>query len=163
MTVPCEPKLSNELHALQAEFQSFRGLMDERDRRYDGMFSASKTAVDAALAAQKENTQSAFVSSEKAIVKAEDAQRAYNTAHNDLARKMDEQSKGTMPRSETESRFAGAHAEVDTRMHAVEEKIAELRESMATSGGKGLGMRDMWGWILGAAVAGAMLFDKFIR
>jgi hypothetical protein len=75
-------------------------ILEERDRLYTVRFEASKTAVDAALIAQKESVANAFLSSEKAIVKAEEAQKAYNVAHNDLSRKMDEQSKGTIPRSE---------------------------------------------------------------
>lgn len=131
---PCELKLSNELHKLIAEFQSFRELMSERDIRYMGMFTASKDAVTSALAAQKELTNSAFNSSEKAIVKAEEAQKSYNTSHNDLARKMDEQNKATMPRTETENRFK-----------AMEEKVALLTGSFSAGSGAQAAVREARG------------------
>ena len=144
----CERDLSNDLHALIAEFRSFRELMTERDVRYMGMFSASRDAVASALAAQKELTNGAFASSEKAIVKAEEAQKAYNQSHNDLARKMDDQSKATMPRTETESRFAN-----------LEEKINGLREFKS----EGRGMEKLWGWIAALFMAAIAVAGFFVK
>lgn len=128
---PCELKLSNELHSLIAEFKSFRELMAERDVRYMGMFTAGDKAVSAALAAAKEQTRDAFNSSEKAIVKAEEAQKSYNASHNDLARKMDEQNKATMPRMEIDSRFKN-----------LEEKLALLTGSFSAGSGAQAGARE---------------------
>lgn len=125
---PCELKLSNELHALTARFEASRELMSERDTRYMGMFAASDKAVSAALAAAKEQTRDAFNSSEKAIVKAEEAQKSYNTSHNDLAKKMDEQNKATMPRMEIDSRFKN-----------LEEKLALLTGSFTQGSGMASG------------------------
>lgn len=68
------------------------------------------------------------VAREKAIGKAEAAQEAYNVLHNDLARKMDEQNKATMPRLETEQRF-----------RAIEQKIAENRNMQTGHIGQTLG------------------------
>jgi len=90
------------------------------DRLYTERDDARGRAVDASFAA-----------SEKAIVKAEDAQKAYNLSHNDLARKMDEQNKATMPRTETEARF-----------QALEEKINEQR-------GRSAGGQVTWGYVVG--------------
>jgi len=103
-------------------------ILNERDNLYTERTVSSGTAVNAALKAAETLTNAAFAASEKAIVKAEEAQKSYNSSHNDLARKMDEQSKATMPRQETESRF-----------HAVEEKIATIRDALAASGGIVLG------------------------
>jgi predicted nucleic acid-binding Zn-ribbon protein len=105
------------------KIQSLKDIIDERDRLYKERDESRKTAVDAALAAAKEQNKQTFESSEKAIVKAEEGQRSYNTNHNDLAHKMDEQNKATMPRTETEARF-----------HAMEEKISTLRDSVAAVG-----------------------------
>lgn len=148
----CERKMSNDLHALIAEFRAFRELMTERDVRYMGMFSASRDAVASALAAQKELTNGAFASSEKAIVKAEEAQKAYNQSHNDLARKMDDQSKATMPRTETESRFAN-----------VEEKINGLREFKSGTEGSGKGMEKLWGWIAAGIMTMVTLSGLYLK
>ena len=145
---PCEQKLSNDLHSLIAEFKSFRELMSERDIRYMGMFTASRDAVASALAAQKELTNGAFASSEKAIVKAEEAQKSYNASHNDLARKMDEQNKATMPRTETESRMAN-----------IEGKINDLREGRSRMIGKDQALSDAGvatRWVIGLAIAVAL-------
>jgi len=147
---PCEQKLSNDLHSLIAEFKSFRELMGERDIRYMGMFTASRDAVASALAAQKELTNGAFASSEKAIVKAEEAQKSYNQSHNDLAHKMDEQNKATMPRTETEARFS-----------AIEEKISDLREGRSVVLGKDLATNVSSvnaRWIIGIVITAIISF-----
>lgn len=83
---------------------SMQRLMDERDRLYKERDESRRTAVEDALSAAREQTQASFAASEKAIVKAEEAQKAYNASHNDLSRKLDEQNKATMPRSESMSR-----------------------------------------------------------
>jgi phage-related tail protein len=114
---------SNDREVFLAEITALRAIVDERDRLYKERDDSRRVAVDAALAAVKDQTKASFEASEKAIVKAEEAQRAYNLSHNDLARKMDDQNKATMPRVETEQRF-----------HAVEEKINTLRDSVATVG-----------------------------
>lgn len=126
---PTLHELTAELDGLRelllAKLESSREILDERDRLYKERDDARRTAVDAALAAVKEQTKASFDASEKAIVKAEEAQKSYNQSHNDLARKMDEQGKATMPRSETESRF-----------NAMEEKIGTLREQAGIFNGE---------------------------
>ena len=102
---------------LFAKMEASQNMLDERDKLYTERDNSRRTAVEAALTAVKEQTKASFDASEKAIVKAEESQKAYNTAHNDLARKMDEQNKATMPRLETQQRFS-----------AIEEKIAAIME-----------------------------------
>ena len=121
---PCDSKLSNDLHALSEKVKSIRELMDERDRRYTGQFNDSKTAVIDALAAQKEQTASVFASSEKAIIKAEDAQRSYNERTNELRGALDDQNKTLLPRTEAEARFFSVEEKIDE----VKKEIANLRE-----------------------------------
>lgn len=84
---------------------------------------AAEKAVQAALAAQKELTNAAFASSEKAITKAEEAQKSYNQTHNDLSRKMDEQYKEMMPRSESLAR----HGANETRYQELKDDFSKLR------------------------------------
>lgn len=128
---------------LSAQLNSLKVLIDERDRLYkerddarrtavDAALAAAKAAVDAALIAVKEQTKASFEASEKAIVKAEEAQKSYNTSHNDLARKMDEQSKATMPRPETETRFRG-----------LEEKFASLKDIVTAAGSMVIGAKEV--------------------
>jgi chromosome segregation ATPase len=105
---------------------------EERDRRYDQQFKSAEVAVNAALAAQQKLTDAAFAASEKAITKAEEAQKSYNQTHNDLSRKLDEQNKATMPRQEVESRF-NSEAE---RLEEVKNKVAELEKYRSSLLGK---------------------------
>lgn len=117
---------------LLSKLEAAKEVSTERDRLYAERDAARRAAVDAALVAMKEQTSQSFAASEKAIVKAEEAQHAYNVVHNDLARKMDDQNKATMPRMEIEGRFAG-----------LDEKISTLRELASvgagiSQGGKGV-------------------------
>lgn len=80
-------------------------ILEERDRLYNIRFEEAKTAVNAALIAQKEAVTSAFAASEKAIIKAEDAQREYNARSNEFRGQLDDQAKTLMPRPETMALF----------------------------------------------------------
>lgn len=147
--------IETRIHDLERSHVSLREINDERDRLYKERDDSRRTAVDAALTAVKEQTKASFEASEKAIVKAEDAQKSYNQSHNDLARKMDDQGKGTMPRSETESRF-----------RSLEEKINEVKSAISTGGGRSAGLNQMWGYIVGALgllLTILMLFDRFSK
>jgi chromosome segregation ATPase len=90
----------------------------------DQRLTDNDKAVSAALQSVKEQTRSSFEASEKAIVKAEEAQKSYNQTHNDLSRKLDTQNKETMPRPEIEARFA-----------SLDEKLSELRNTVSAGGG----------------------------
>lgn len=151
---PSLRELTAEMDGLRelfhAKFDSLKEILDERDRLYKERDESRKTAVDAALTAVKEQTKDSFVASEKAIVKAEEAQKAYNSSHNDLARKMDDQNKATMPRPEAQQRFS-----------ALEEKIVIVSTAVAAATAGSKSMKDLWGWIVGALSLGALLFATF--
>jgi hypothetical protein len=116
---------------------TLKALMDERDR-------SVRETVATAMTSMREQTKTSFEASEKAIAKAEEAQRAYNVSHNDLAKKLDEQNKATMPRVETENRF-----------RAIEEKIGDLRNVITLGTGKGVGLDKAWAIIVGLFGSGA--------
>lgn len=82
-------RLQDVKELMAAKWSSVKTVMDERHALYQERAQSQKVAVDDALKAQKELTTQAFSASEKAIVKAEDAQKAYNLSHNDLLKKMD--------------------------------------------------------------------------
>jgi hypothetical protein len=129
---------------IETELRSLRDVMLERDRRYDQQFKSGETAVTAALSAQKELTAAAFASSEKAIVKAEEAQRAYNTSHNDLIRKMD----SMIPRAEFDARIAG-----------IDKDMAILRDFRSKTGGQSeqaTSGRLQGQWVIGLVVGCAL-------
>lgn len=70
--------------------------------------------MSTALTAQKEATTTAFITSEKAIEKAESAQKAYDMGHNDLLRKMDDQYGLMMPRQEMAARLSRQDEDIRT-------------------------------------------------
>jgi hypothetical protein len=129
---------------LTALIEHLNVLIINNDKRYTERFDSSEKAVAAALAAQKELTNAAFASSEKAIVKAEDSQRTYNQGHNDLSRKMEEQYKALVPISEhradlnsVKSEVANDKVNMEKRMDRMAEDIKFLRESRSGVEGKG--------------------------
>jgi phosphopantetheinyl transferase (holo-ACP synthase) len=142
-------------------------IIDERDRLYAARFVAAEVAVAAAFDAQKEAVAAAFLASKEAIGKAENAQTAYNVAHNDLSRKMDEQNKATIPRSETTALFRAADEKVAALQGSYDDKlenlrasfeksneniskeIAGLRESRSETSGKSLGVSASWAYLVG--------------
>jgi DNA primase large subunit len=144
-------------------------VIDERDRLYDIRFKAAEVAVNAALAAAEKQTSASFLASEKAIVKAEEAQREYNIRSNEFRGQLDDQAKTLMPRPETltlfkshEDKLASMRSELDSRLSAyivsveraldeVKKDINGLRESRSEGGGRQLGETAMWGYVVGAA------------
>jgi len=112
-----------DLRELKAEVNGLRMLMEERNKWYGERDRDRQQAVDKALAAVEKQTASAFeaakesnttaaANQKEAVLKQEDAQRAYNTSHNDLLRKLDDQNKATMPRIEQEQRFSTQQKEI---------------------------------------------------
>ena len=152
-------KPGETLHTLAVRLDGQERLMDERDRLYAERHAASQDAIQAALLAVKDQTAASFAASEKAIVKAEAAQTAYNEQHNDLVRKMDTQYSYMMPRTEADGRFA-AHAE---KFDELRRDINALRESRSESGGKAAGASTLWGYVIGAIGAIAALVAILTR
>jgi hypothetical protein len=97
-------------------------VMDERHQLYKERAESQKTAVDDALVAVKEQTAQSFTSSEKAIFKAEDSQKAYNAGHNDLSRKMETQYSSMVP-----------YAEAKLKWESVDKAIESLRRDFSDS------------------------------
>lgn len=140
---PTHRDLCSEVRELRADLRGHKELMDERNRRYEQSFRESKEAVSAALQAAKEQTQAAFLASEKAIVKAEAAQNAYNTSHNDLLRKQEL----LVPRIEMDSRFKSMDEKLldsrkvdDAQIKSIDEKIGEIRKSRDVGEGRSGGI-----------------------
>lgn len=142
-------------------------LMDERDRLYAMRFEEARTAVGAALAAQDKQTSSSFLASEKAVLKAEEAQREYNVRSNEFRGQLDDQAKMLMPRSEVqallkamEEKIVAVKSEIDTRINGyasssdknyqdVRKDIQGLREYRSAAGGAISGVKEGWGVLVG--------------
>jgi hypothetical protein len=129
------------LREVVAELDGLRQLLDERNKWYGERDKDRQLAVDKALAAVEKQTASAFeaakeanaaalIAQKESSLKTEDAQKQYNIGHNDLIRKMDQQNKDTIPRTETESRFKN-----------LEEKIAILTGSFSQGSGAAQGAK----------------------
>jgi hypothetical protein len=141
-------------------------VIDEKDKQYDTRARAAEIAVQAALLAQKEQVAAAFLASEKAIVKAEEAQKAYNVAHNDLSHKMDEQNKATIPRLEAmamlkamddkliamqnnyENRLEAQRLSFEKNNEVAAKEIRDLRESRSEVTGKSVGANAIWSYFI---------------
>jgi len=132
--------------------------IDGNDERYKQEFDNQKLAVKDALAAQKELTNAAFNSSEKAIVKAEDSQRTYNQGHNDLSKKMEDQYKLMIPRTEHQ----GAIRAMDDKNQDLNKKIDALSIRLTAIESRGEGRSSLWGYIIGGIGAVAIILS-FIK
>jgi hypothetical protein len=122
---------------LEERTKALEQLVEERDRLYKERDDARKTAVDAALAAQKEQTKSSFEASKEAIGKSEQSQTIYNAGHNDLSRKMEVQYSTMVPQTEARLKWDSVDKAIeglrkdngDTKIsHQVE--IANLRTEL---------------------------------
>lgn len=97
------------------------------------------------------------VASERAIAKAEDAQRDYNVRSNEFRGQLDDQAKTLMPRSEAtalmrsiEDKMTVRNAAVDKSLDVIREDIQSLRESRSVVAGRGAGLNAGWGYLVGA-------------
>ena len=106
--------------------------IEERDRLYIEKFRAGEIAVSAAITASDKQTAASFASSEKAIFKAEEAQREYNVRSNEFRGQLDDQAKTLMPRMESQTLFKAYEDKLDD----MKDQIANLRESRSEGGGK---------------------------
>jgi len=136
--------------------EALRLIVDERDRRYEARFVAIEEAVSVRFAA-----------SEKAISKAEDAQREYNVRSNEFRGQLDDQAKTLMPRPETMTMFKAidekiAAADLDRqRKHEVlTNEIAKLRESRSNLDGRMIGAAAVAGVVFALLTAALQFIQR---
>lgn len=106
----------------EKQIESLSKIIDERDRQYGIQFKAAEETVHAALASQDRQMTSSFLSSEKAIAKAEQAQSEYNIRSNEFRGQLDDQAKLLMPRAEAQSMFT-----------AYEDKLENVKEVIVSN------------------------------
>jgi hypothetical protein len=104
-------------------------LWQERDRRYEE-----------ALKAMKEATSAAFSASQKAIDLASAANERSADASNEIRGAMLDQQAKLMPRSEAEAILARNAAD-----------IKSVTDRLNVSSGRGIGIKDSYGWLAGLA------------
>src|ERR1700674_4123995 len=91
-----------EFRAQQAEFKTYKEMMNERDKRYASERLGDQRAIEIASR-----------SSEKAIDKAEQAQSAYNARSNEFRQALDDKDKLQMSRTEIEARFIAQEEKIE--------------------------------------------------
>ncbi len=82
-----------------------------------------KEYFESRLASQDRETRNAFAASEKAIVKAEDAQKEYNIRSNEFRSTLDDQNKEMIRRTEVSTMMVAMNERVDRQ----QEEIIVLR------------------------------------
>lgn len=115
---------------LLEKVSGLREIIDERDRLYKERSDSQKTALEAALAAANSKNEATGMASKEAIIKAENAQTAYNVSHNDLLKKQD----AMMPRTEVDRIVAGWQEKFED----MRGEIAKLREVGSEGSGERL-------------------------
>jgi hypothetical protein len=123
------------ISVLEERVRALTQLVDERDRLYMEKFKASETAVGAAIIASDKQTAQNFAASEKAISKAEEAQREYNIRSNEFRGQLDDQAKRLMPREEAQINFKAQDQKLESVKENFSKEIASLRESRSEGGG----------------------------
>ena len=109
------------------------GLIIANDRRYEQRFVDSQTAVAAALAAVKLGADAALVAQKESANKTEQA---------------------------SERRFEQARIEADQRMGELSRQIGELKGADREFGGRRIGAKEAWGYIIAFLTILAALFVK---
>ena len=128
-----------------------KDVLKERDRRYEERFVALEKILSASILSLKELNSQAFAASEKAIVKAEEAQRAYNERSNEFRGQLDDQAHMLVPRAEADAKFSA----LEIRIEDVKKQVNELRESRSQVEGKDkthIADRQQINWVIGLAV-----------
>jgi hypothetical protein len=115
-------------------FESVDDKIEALETTVGDKFKASDVAVLAALVGKDKAVDAAFLAAREASAKTEEAQRVYNSGHNGLLQKMNEQYDHMMPRTE-----------VIARLEAIEAKIEQGRgeiQSLRETRSQGQGSKD---------------------
>lgn len=134
----------------------FEKLLHERDLYYTEKIKYLETRIvsvddkhTASVLAVKEVSSATSAASEKAISKAEDAQKELNIKNNEFRGQLKDQADVLMPRSEANARFVNVDEKLtaikvdfDRQMELNRKDIQDLRESRSSGQGKteGVGM-----------------------
>lgn len=146
---------------LLSKIDNLKELVNERDRLYKERDDARRVAVDAALAAAKEQTASSFSASEKAIVKAENAQSDYNIRSNEFRGQLDDQAKRLISRTEVEEMIKN----VVEKISRIDNDVRSLRESrtegVGEKGGR-LSSQALLAWGVGLVVGLMIIISQIV-
>lgn len=141
-----------KISVLEERVRALTETVDDRYRYYISQFKAAEVAVSAALIAQDKLTVSSFASSEKAIAKAEEAQREYNVRSNEFRGQLDDQAKTLLPRAEANTQFNA----LSDKIEDVKEQVGKLREFRGEFIGKEVKdhtLREQQNWNVGNIIS----------
>lgn len=135
------------LRYVLAEIKAVRETRESDDRRYEQRFKDSQTAVDAAVAAARMAVDAALSAAKEAVHKAELASEKRFDGVNEFRGTLADQQRMLIPR-----------AEAELRMSAIERQLEELKTADSTRKGQRRGMDQLWGYLIGALGALAILW-----
>ncbi len=113
---------------------------ETQTKAIDAAFVAQQTAMQTAFEAADRAVQAALQAAEKAVGKAESASEKRFDSVNEFRATLSDQATNLMPRVEAESRIA-----------SLSEKFDDVKDIVAKSTGRGTGLNDAWGYVVGAA------------
>jgi hypothetical protein len=133
-------------------YTALREVVHLKDVKYELQFTSLDAALQAQLLAFKENTALAFTASEKAIDKANEAAEKRFESVNEFRQTLTDQTSTFMPR-----------AQVEALLKAVNDKVDAAVNRLNLGEGKSTGLRDGWGYIVGAIGIGVAIMEAFRR
>lgn len=110
---------------LRIWLEKLEELMDERDKRYEQKFTSIEKAFETAMASAEKQVTIASTASEKAINKAQEAQAAYDSHHNEL-----------VSRTVSMSTYESKMKDISAKESEQDKAINDLRESRSENTGK---------------------------
>ena len=134
------PTNEKRIRQLEIDYAAHHTILSSLEKQIDLRFQSAKDLVTAAFAA-----------SDKAITKAEEAQREYNVRSNEFRGQLDDQAKLLMPRNEVMGIIKSIEEKIDaSRTHnensllSIKEDIKSLRESRSEGSGRQSGISAAW-------------------
>jgi len=157
----------------------FEKLLNERDLYYNEKIKYLETRIvsvddkhTAAVDGVKELSSQISASSEKAILKAEDAQKELNIKNNEFRGQLKDQATVLMPRSEfqvmhanLENTINNLKIDIGRQLELQRKELQDLRESRSAGEGKIVGVkdfRDFAGWGV-AILLGLLALAQYLR
>jgi len=149
-------------------------LFEAQSNLQEARSAAIEKEAREAVHAQARLNATIVASQEKAITKAEDAQREYNVRSNEFRGQLDDQNKMQLPRTEASSRFDAIDAKIEVARKETEKVVDSIRTDLFQlrdqvnkraneSGGQDVGKRnarEMIAWMIVVVVFLLALWDK---
>ena len=117
---------------LESRISAVETLQNERYHWSLDKFKALDNSTEKALAAVEKQTAAAFAANKESVLKTEEAQKAYNFAHNDLTRKMEQQAGQFVNREKLDD----VVKQFDAKFESLLSEIKHLQAGSAETGGR---------------------------